>query len=163
VTPVHAAGDYSYRQARLAGERWLLAGDAAGFIDPIFSTGVFLAIQSGEQCAQALAGALSAPGKRQGLFARYAREQQRLMNQYLRFVTAWYRPEFIEVFTCPVPRFGVVPAVNAVLAGNVGKDFSIWWRMQVFYLILFLQRFFPLVPRLGAPTPAGAQPIAEPA
>ena len=43
VTKVYASGDYSYRNAALCGERWLMAGDAAGFIDPIFSSGVFLA------------------------------------------------------------------------------------------------------------------------
>ena len=43
VSPVRSAGDYSYRNTRLTGERWMLAGDAAGFIDPIFSTGVFIA------------------------------------------------------------------------------------------------------------------------
>ncbi len=51
VTPVYATGDYSYRNRRLTGQRWMLAGDAAGFLDPIFSTGVFLALHSGEQCA----------------------------------------------------------------------------------------------------------------
>src|SRR5262249_4823916 len=46
VTPVYAESDFSYRNRKLTGERWLLAGDAAGFIDPIFSTGVFVAIES---------------------------------------------------------------------------------------------------------------------
>ena len=41
VSPVYSAGDYSYRNAKLFGDRWLLAGDAAGFIDPVFSSGVF--------------------------------------------------------------------------------------------------------------------------
>jgi len=40
VSPVYSTGDYSYRNSQLAGERWIMAGDAAGFIDPVFSTGV---------------------------------------------------------------------------------------------------------------------------
>jgi flavin-dependent dehydrogenase len=148
LTPVYSAGDYSYRNTQLTGERWMLAGDAAGFIDPIFSTGVFLAIHSSEQCAEAIDEALRRPGSRARSFRRYARGMNRLMTMYLRFVTAWYRPEFIDVFTNPTQRFQLAPAINAVLAGNTGTDFAIWWRMQVFYLVLFLQRFVPLCPRV---------------
>ena len=148
VSPVRSAGDYSYRNTRLTGDRWLLAGDAAGFIDPIFSTGVFLAIHSGEQCADILETVLANPGKRARLFARYERKLNRLMDMYLRFVTAWYRDEFIDVFTNPTDKFQLAGAVNAVLAGNVGGSFAIWWRMQLFYLVLFLQRYMPLCPRI---------------
>jgi hypothetical protein len=120
VSPVRSAGDYSYRNTRLTGDRWLLAGDAAGFIDPIFSTGVFIAIHSGEQCADLLNEVLNDSGKRAGLFRRYERKVNRVMDMYLRFVTAWYRDEFIDVFTNPTDKLQLAPAVNAVLAGNVG-------------------------------------------
>ena len=162
VTPVHSAGDYSYRNARLTGDRWMLAGDAAGFIDPIFSTGVFLAIHSGEQCADALDEILTNPARRPRLFRRYERGLHALMDKYLRFVTAWYRPEFIEVFTTPTKHLQLAPAVNSVLAGNTGSSFAIWWRMQVFYLVLFLQRYMALCPRLEAKASAPA-PQLEPA
>ncbi len=157
LTQVYSVGDYSYRNRRLAGSRWMLAGDAAGFIDPIFSTGVFLAIHSGEQCADALDAVLRDPSRRPRLFRRYERGLQRLMDKYLRFATAWYRPEFVEVFTAPTERLQLAPAVNAVLAGNLEGGWAVWWRMQVFYLVLFLQRFLPLCPRLEAK----AMPAAE--
>ena len=147
VSPVRSAGDYSYRNTRLTGDRWMLAGDAAGFIDPIFSTGVFIAIHSGEQCADILETVLTKPAKQPGLFARYERKLNRLMDVYLRFVTAWYCDEFIDVFMNPTDKLQLAPAVNAVLAGNVGGSFAIWWRMQVFYLVLFLQRRLPLCPK----------------
>ncbi|MEQ1859897.1 MAG: NAD(P)/FAD-dependent oxidoreductase [Chthoniobacteraceae bacterium] len=160
-TPVYAIGDYSYCNARLTGPRWMLAGDAAGFIDPIFSTGVFLAIHSGEQCADVLCQVLDDPARQPRLFARYEKGLRRVMNKYLRFVSAWYRPEFIEVFTSPTKRFQLAGAVNAVLAGHLGRDFGIWWRMQIFYLILFLQRHYPLCPRLASKAAAPTQPVAE--
>jgi flavin-dependent dehydrogenase len=161
VSPVHAAGDYSYRNRQLTGSRWMLAGDAAGFIDPIFSTGVFLAIHSAEQCADALNAVLDAPGKREPLFAKYERNVHRVMDKYLRFVTAWYRPEFIEVFTNPTQRFQLAPAVNAVLAGNLGSDFSIWWRMQIFYFVLWVQRRYPICPRIEQTTSVRNDSMAE--
>jgi 2-polyprenyl-6-methoxyphenol hydroxylase-like FAD-dependent oxidoreductase len=148
TSEVHAIGDYSYRNRSFTGARWMLAGDAAGFIDPIFSTGVFLAIHSGEQCADVLNVVLNRPKEQARLFAKYERGLHRVMDKYLKFVTAWYRPEFIEVFTSPTQRFQLAAAVNAVLAGNLGSDFAIWWRMQIFYLVLFVQRHYPLCPRL---------------
>ena len=166
VTPVYSTGDYSYRNRAFAGERWLLAGDAAGFIDPEFSTGVFLALASGERAADAIDAVLSKPARRAKLFADYERRLKRIMKLYLRFVNVWYTREFAEVIASPAERFDLPGAVNAVLAGNITGGFAIWWRMQLFYLVVFLQRHLPLVPRLTLrphAEPPPARPSAEPA
>ncbi len=162
VSQVYSAGDYSYRNTRLTGDRWMLAGDAAGFIDPIFSTGVFIAILSGEQAADALHEALERPRRGARLFRKYERNLHSIMDKYLRFARAWYRDEFVEVFSSPTEKFQLAPAVNAVLAGNIGNSFAIWWRMQLFYLVLYLQRYFPLCPRLDL-TPPAHMPESAPA
>ena len=147
VTPVRTAADFSYRSTRLTGDRWMLAGDAAGFIDPVFSSGVFLAVLGGEQAADALHVLLDHPAKRKKLFARYERKINQAMDVYLRFVDAWYSKEFIEVFLHPQDLFQIPPAVNAVLGGNVGDSFAIKWRMWIFYMLVRLQRYLPLCPR----------------
>jgi hypothetical protein len=67
------------------------------------------------------------------------------MGIYLRFVNAWYTKEFIEVFLAPRNILGLAPAV---LGGNVGNSFPIWWRMWVFYFLVWLQRHHPIAPRL---------------
>lgn len=167
VTPVHSTGDYSYRNAAFAGDRWLLAGDAAGFIDPVFSTGVFLAIASGEQAADAIDAALDDRACREKRFRAYERKLGRVMNLYLRFVKSWYSQEFIEVVTSPARHFDLPGAINAVLAGKIAGSFAIWWRMQLFYLVVFLQRFVPLCPRLAfepvpVPAPDPSPRVAEP-
>src|SRR5256886_5255591 len=148
VTKVYLEADFSYRSARLYGDRWLLTGDAAGFIDPIFSSGVFLAVFSGEKCADVLNEVLDRPRKAKRLFARYERSVNRAMDVYLRFVNAWYTKEFIEVFLAPRNVLGLAPAVNAVLGGNVGNSFPIRWRMWVFYFLVRLQRRHPIAPKL---------------
>jgi len=147
VTPVRSAADFSYRSTRLTGDRWMLAGDAAGFIDPVFSSGVFLAVLAGEQAADALHEVLDQPAKRKKLFRSYERNINRAMDVYLRFVDAWYSKEFIEVFLHPQEILQIPPAVNAVLGGNAGTDFAIRWRMGIFYLLVRLQRYIPLCPR----------------
>jgi flavin-dependent dehydrogenase len=147
VTPVRSAADFSYRTTRMVGDRWLLAGDAAGFIDPVFSSGVFLAVLAGEQAADVVHEVLDRPAKRKKLFARYERNVNKAMDVYLRFVDAWYSKEFIEVFLHPQNIFQIPPAVNAVLGGNAGTDFAIRWRMWLFYMLVRLQRYIPLCPR----------------
>ena len=148
VSQVYVEADFSYRTARLHGDRWLLAGDAAGFIDPIFSSGVFLAVFSGELAADALNEVLDHPHKAKRLFPQYERAVNRAMDVYLRFVNAWYTKEFIEVFLAPRSVLGIAPAINAVLGGNVGNSFPIRWRMWVFYFLVWLQRHYPISPRL---------------
>ena len=148
ASQVHVAADFSYRNAHLFGDRWLLAGDAAGFIDPIFSSGVFLAVFSGELAADALQVVLDQPAKRKKLFHNYEKQVNRAMDVYLRFINAWYTKEFIEVFSSPRQVLNLPPAVNAVLGGNTGTQFGIKWRMWVFYFLVWLQRHYPIVPRL---------------
>jgi geranylgeranyl reductase family protein len=166
VTQVYATGDYSYRNTQLVGPRWMLAGDAAGFIDPVFSTGVFLAIASGEQAADAIHIALDKPSRAPALFAGYEKRLNRVMDLYHRFVASWYKHEFIEVISHPTARFQLPAAVNAILAGNVHGGFAIWWRMQLFYLVVYLQKFATLCPRLtlvpNPKTPEPATPACTP-
>ena len=165
VTQVYSTGDYSYRNVSLTGDRWLLAGDAAGFIDPVFSTGVFIAMLSGEKSADVVDEALRHPERKAKLFRNYEKRLNRVMDLYLRFVNSWYTHEFVEVISYPTARFDLPGAINAVLAGHVTGSFAIWWRMQLFYLVVFLQRYVSLCPRLGlepqraeSPAPAECTP-----
>ena len=163
VSPVYSAGDYSYRNARLFGDRWLLAGDAAGFIDPVFSSGVFLAIMSAEKAADALDEVLNDESKKRRLFKDYSRRVNYVMDVYLTFVTSWYRrsKEFTEVFLNPTETLQLAPAVNAVLAGNEGLSFAIRWRMWLFYFFVNAQRFFAFSPRLSLVPKKINEPVSE--
>jgi flavin-dependent dehydrogenase len=54
VTGYFATKDYSYRATQVAGEAWVMVGDAFGFLDPLYSSGVLLALRSGEMAAEAI-------------------------------------------------------------------------------------------------------------
>ena len=166
VSPVYSAGDYSYRNTKLFGDRWLLVGDAAGFIDPVFSSGVFLAIMSAEKAADTLDEVLRDESRKRRLFKQYAHTVNYIMDIYLTFVNAWYRrgKEFVEVFLNPTDTMQIAAAVNAVLAGNEGKTLAIKWRMWLFYFFVNAQRFLPLSPRLSLVpkkeiSPSPAEPV----
>src|SRR5437868_7177221 len=134
VTPVRTAADFSYRSTQLTGDRWMLAGDAAGFIDPVFSSGVFLAVLAGEQAADALHVVLDRPAKRRRLFARYARNINKAMDVYLRFVDAWYSKEFIEVFLHPQVLFKIPPPVKEVSGATIATSSRSNGRWGIFFV-----------------------------
>ncbi len=150
VSPVYSAGDYSYRNADLFGDRWLMAGDAAGFIDPVFSSGVFLAIMSAEKAADTIEAVLRDESVKPRLFQEYAQRVNRVMDMYLTFVSSWYGgKEFIEVFLNPGAAPQIAAAVVSVLAGNEGTSWPIKWRMWLFYFFVRAQRFISFSPRLS--------------
>ena len=89
VTGYFATKDYSYRAKRVAGDGWVLVGDAFGFLDPLYSSGVLLALRSGEAAADAIVegfqrGDLSAAqlGKWGPLFNQGIDRMRRLVCEY---------------------------------------------------------------------------------
>jgi geranylgeranyl reductase family protein len=149
VTPVQSAGDYSYRNRRLTGDRWLLAGDAAGFIDPVFSSGVYLALLSGEHAASAINKVFAGSASREKAFRYFESRINRVFDLYLNWVISWYTQEFMEVFLNPKEVFELVPTVNAILAGNEARSLSIRWRLLIFRTLVRLQKRFSMIaPRL---------------
>jgi len=149
VTQVYATGDFSYRNSKLTGDRWLLAGDAAGFVDPVFSSGVYLALLSGELAADALNQVLDQTQTRPKAFRYYEKRIGRVLNVYLRWASAWYTQEFMEVFLYPKEILEIVPTVSAVLSGNEIRDFGMRWRLCIFDILVALQkRTSRVAPRL---------------
>jgi flavin-dependent dehydrogenase len=164
ISPVSVAADFSYHNSQLTGDCWMLAGDAAAFIDPVFSSGVFLAVNSGEQCADVLHEVLDYPSRRARLFARYTKRINHGIAVYLRFVRAWYKKEFVEVFLNPQDFFQLPPAVNAVLAGNINAGFAVRWRMWIFYFLVWMQKRYAVCPRRTLLPPkqnAAPSPVEE--
>ena len=138
-TPVRATTDFSYRVRKMFGDRWLLAGDAAGFIDPVFSSGVHIAVYSGEQAAIALQTAMERPRHRNRVFRRYQRLVQERFATYLKLSSGWYTQEFIEIFLQPRGRLKLAPTISYVLGGNPIRTLGMKLRLQLFYLLVYLQ------------------------
>ena len=138
-TPVRATADFSYRTKKMFGDRWLVAGDAAGFIDPVFSSGVHIAVYSGEQAAIAVQKVLQRPHVRNHVFRRYQHLVQERLATYLKLSSGWYTQEFIEIFLQPRGRIKLAPAVSTVLGGNPARRLGIKLRLQLFYLLVYLQ------------------------
>ncbi len=143
--PVEAKADFGYRLRRLAGDGWLTIGDAGAFLDPVFSTGVHLAM-SGAHAASRVAAEALARGRRPRArdFAGYARRSRAALGVYSKFIYAWYDPAFRAVFLRP--RHGL-PGVEflkreiiSVLAGAVLPPWRARLPMQVLLAIAGLNR-----------------------
>lgn len=146
--PLRAITDFSYRNGRLVEPRIVRIGDASGFIDPVFSSGVMLAMTSGREGAQAVHKALkgSAPLTREMRW--YEKTNRRRIAQYWEFIENFYQLPFAQVFFQPDPRLRMVCAINNVLAGNTRLTFAAWWRLRAFFLLVRLNKTFPLVERI---------------
>jgi FADH2-dependent halogenase len=145
---LHVTSDFSYHNRRLVGPRLLRVGDAAGFMDPIFSAGVFLAMSSGKLAAEAVTEALARGDDGRAGLARYERRITRTMKAYWRLAEEFYTTPFMEVFMQPREKFSIPAAVLAVLAGELEGTPQIRWRLRLFFWIVKLQSRFPVLPRL---------------
>ena len=84
--PVRIERDFSFSSRAYAGDRWVLVGDAGSFLDPVFSTGVAIALESGLEGAQAVAAGLRKGCLSARQFSRFARRQRRRYLSFRRFV-----------------------------------------------------------------------------
>lgn len=138
VTPVRGAGNYSYRSQRAYGEGYLLLGDAYVFIDPIFSSGVFLAMSGAEQAAEAVNEALDHPSRAQRLFRRYQRSVDRGVQRLSWFIYRFNTPAMRTLFMAPQNVLGVRNAVVSLLAGDICRSGGFSWKLSIFKLIYFI-------------------------
>ena len=94
IRPVQVARDFTYRAKRIAGDGWVMVGDAFGFIDPIYSSGVFLALKSGEMAADAIHDALAVDDPSAARLGRFGQEYLDGMEAIRKLVYAFYDPDF---------------------------------------------------------------------
>lgn len=118
VSPVYRSANFSYRVWPVVGDRSLSVGDAVAFVDPIFSAGVFIAMQSGELAARAISEAFRDGTFSARRFRRYARQYERGVAPFFTFIKKYYQPAFLDIFLRPNRRLGMVDAVTTVLAGG---------------------------------------------
>ncbi len=92
--PMKAIRDFSYFSRDVAGDGWVLVGDAFGFIDPIYSSGVFLAMKSGEMAADSIVEALSADAPTAENLGKFGPELRRGVDALKQLVYAYYDHDF---------------------------------------------------------------------
>ncbi len=159
---MRVTSDYSYfHEGSVSTARILPIGDAFGFLDPIFSSGVHLSQSSALNAAQ-LIKACSATGR--GFTpAERSRYEKRLLKRatsFRKLIQAFYAPVGFKVFLDPGEFLRIADAITNIVAGDAEYSFGVWWRYHLFLAICRLQPVIPIVSTarkvdLTTPTPAG--------
>ena len=136
--------DFSYGVRAYAGDRWVLTGDAGSFLDPVFSTGVHLAVMSGWEAGRALATG------RPGALRRFDRAQRRRYRFFRRFVVGFYDPAWRDMFFRPQASQRIFRAIVRVLSGDDRPGPMNRLALTAYHMFASIQRRRAIVPRLHA-------------
>jgi flavin-dependent dehydrogenase len=128
-----ATKDYSYRSKEVAGDGWVLIGDAFGFLDPLYSSGVLLALKSGEMAADAIAEGLSAGDVSAAQLGKWGPTFNRGVDRMRRLVCEYYDGFSFGKFVKTYPH--LKGKVTDLLIGDLFDDRvdEVWGPLESLY------------------------------
>jgi len=147
ISDVRVTGNYSYTCSRMAGPGWVMVGDAFAFVDPVFSSGVYLAMHSGKQAAALVDEVLRAPAREASLQTAFTRRIRRGVRVFSWFIYRFNSPVMRNLFASPRNTWRVEDGVISMLAGDVFDSAPVMRRLHLFKMIyavvgaLSLKRF----------------------
>ena len=138
TAPVTATGNYSYYSDRMTGDGYLMVGDAWAFIDPVFSSGVYLAMNSAKLGAGVVDEVLKDPARARALYREFDRTIRRGVSTFSWLIYRMTSPVIRKLFMAPRNVFGVQSAVVSLLAGDVFRTGPVRPRLYLFRVIYYL-------------------------
>jgi flavin-dependent dehydrogenase len=149
TAPFRVTADYSYVRRDFASARVVLAGDAAGFYDPIFSSGVYISTHSAQMAVDAIARAHAEGRPLSGAErSRYTRGLKAHCAAFRKLIEVFYDNDSFAVFMVQRPPLDLNCGLVSIVAGHVRLTWPLWWRFMIFLAICRIQKFFPLVERI---------------
>jgi flavin-dependent dehydrogenase len=133
ITGYFATKDYSYRSRQVAGDGWVLVGDAFGFLDPLYSSGVLLALKSGELAADAIAEGLQKNDVSAAQLGKWGHMFNRGVDRMRRLVCEYYDGFSFGKFVKNYPH--LKNTVTDLLIGDLFTDRvdAVWQPMESLY------------------------------
>jgi len=110
-------------------------GDAFAFLDPVFSSGVYLAMSGAEQAAEAVAVALREPSRETALLRKLEKRQRAGMKRFSFFIYRFNGPVMRQMFRAPSNRWHIEQGVISMLAGDLFDTPRVLWRLKLFKLV----------------------------
>jgi flavin-dependent dehydrogenase len=129
---VHATGNYSYASTVCQGERWLMLGDAYAFIDPVFSSGVHLAMSSAFAGAEVVQAFFEQPAALPAARRRFDAMMRKGPREFSWFIHRMTNPALRDLFMRPANPFKVKSAVLSLLAGDIFGRTPFWPSLWLF-------------------------------
>lgn len=153
VSEIMTAGNYSYRARRSWGDRYMLIGDAFGFVDPVFSSGVMLAMMGGVLGAEVAHAWLNDPAQGRRLARRAERKIRCGMDRLCWLIYRINEPVLRHMLMTPNNRFRMRDGVVSLLAGDFDNRGALGWSLLSFRSVY---RMLSLAARLGFAVPGTA-------
>jgi flavin-dependent dehydrogenase len=144
TAPVTATGNYSYRAERMSGNGYIMLGDAFAFIDPVFSTGVYLAMNSAFRGADTVEICLDQPRKAARALQQFDAEIRQGIDTFSWYIYRVTTPTLRELFMGPRNVLRVQEAVLSLLAGDVFRHSPIRSRLRIFKAIYYCKSLLHL-------------------
>lgn len=138
VSEVHATGNYSYSSDRSHGASYLLLGDAYAFVDPVFSSGVFLAMNSAEVGARTVLDCLRNPAAAPAALQRFDRTMRKGPREFSWFIYRVTNPAMRDLFMAPRNVLRMKEALLSMLAGDIFGRTPIWPSLYLFKGLYYL-------------------------
>ena len=132
---VQVTGNYSYDSACMGGRGWIMIGDAFAFLDPVFSSGVYLAMFGAEQAVEVADAALRDPSREAALLRRLEKRLRAGMDRFSFFIYRFNGPIMRQMFRAPQNTWQLEQGVISMLAGDLFDTPKVLWRLQLFKLI----------------------------
>ncbi len=132
---VRVTGNYSYDAARMGGPGWILVGDAYAFLDPVFSSGVYLAMSGAEQAAELVDRALREPRRELALLRKLERRQRAAMRRFSFFIYRFNGPVMQQMFREPRNTWQLEQGVISMLAGDLFDTPRVLRKLRLFKLV----------------------------
>jgi flavin-dependent dehydrogenase len=132
---VRVTGNYSYDSTQMGGPGWVLIGDAFAFLDPVFSSGVYLAMSGAEQAVEVVDSALRDPARETALLRRLEKRQRAGMARFSFFIYRFNGPVMRQMFRQPRNTWQLEQGVISMLAGDLFDTPKVLWRLRLFKLV----------------------------
>jgi flavin-dependent dehydrogenase len=135
MAPALATGNFSYRATRMTGDGYLMVGDAYAFIDPVFSSGVFLAMNSGELGAGVVDEALRKGDVSASSLRRYEKTVKHGLKTFSWFIYRITTPALRRMFMAPRPASRLEGAILSLLSADIFGKTPIRVPLLIFKII----------------------------
>lgn len=132
-----ATGNFSYVSERCYGKNYLLLGDAFAFVDPVFSSGVLLAMNSGLVGAETVDVCLRKPSEAAKALAKFDKVMRHGPREFSWFIYRVTNPTLRDLFMNPRNIFRMKEAILSVLAGDIFGNTPIWRSIFAFKCIYY--------------------------
>ena len=150
VGEVSATGNYSYGTKRASGRNFIMVGDAHAFSDPVFSTGVYLAMTTAFSGAEAVDACLRAPHQAERVLRRYDAATRKALGAFTWFIYRISEPAMRNLFMSPRNVFRMEEAVLSLLAGGIFEGGQVRARLYLFKALYYITKFAHLQKRVFA-------------